>query len=205
LKRRQASCAAALALAAFAGGAACDQPPLKEVAAARHALEKARSEGADRFAPERLKEAEAALATAETGLRDKDYRGALSAASDAAEKARGASQAAAVALTLARSSAEVARTEAAAALDEAVAAREEARRAKVPDDVFAAFAPGQQEIRASLDAVAAALDHGDVLAAQKDAAALKVRAARLLEDVRASRARWEAEHPRGRRPRVRSR
>jgi soluble cytochrome b562 len=192
----------ALVLVVLAG---CDQPPLKEVAAAREALEEARKDGADRLAPERLKEAEAALATAETGLRDKDYRGALSAASDAAEKARGASRAAAVARTVAASAAEVARAEAAAALDDAAAARDEARRAKVPDDVLAPFAAGIEEARTSLDTVSAALERGDVLEAQKDAAAVKVRAKALGEGVRRARARWEAEHPRGRRPRGRSR
>ena len=64
---------------------ACDQPPTKEIAAAEAQIEQARQAGAERFVPDRWRDAQAALATAHSKVQQKDYRGALSAANDAAE------------------------------------------------------------------------------------------------------------------------
>ena len=50
-----------LAVLATAALAACDQPPVKEIAAAEAALEQARQSGADHYAAERFKDAETAF------------------------------------------------------------------------------------------------------------------------------------------------
>src|SRR5258706_15592930 len=100
---------ARLSLPILAAGflAACDEPPTREVTAAENALALARQAGADRYAAERYHEAEAAIGEAKHKIQEKDYRGALSSATDAAEKARSAAQQAASAKTLGPSATEV--------------------------------------------------------------------------------------------------
>jgi hypothetical protein len=74
-------------LIAALAAAACDQPPVTEIAAAEQQVERARAVGAERYAPEPWKEAEAAD-PGPPATRGPDYHGALSAANDAAESAR---------------------------------------------------------------------------------------------------------------------
>jgi hypothetical protein len=180
--------------------AACDQPPTRELAAAETALATARRDGADTFAAERFREAEAALASARQKVDQKDYRGALSSAVDAAEKARGAAAAVPSAKILLRSGAETIQAESQAALDEAAAVREEAASARVPESVFALLQPRAADVEAGLQAVAGHLEQGDLLAAQKAAAELKGKAAGLGAEYRAALDKWNEEHPKGRRP-----
>jgi hypothetical protein len=177
--------------------AACDQPPAKEIAAAEAALSQARKDGADAFAPEQWKAADAALAQARQKVEAKDYRGALSSAIDASEKARNATSAAASAKLLAKSAAEVAQAEAQAALDEVNVVKEEAAKGKVPDSAFSELEPKSEAVRAALAAVGNSLGAGDLLAAQKAAADLKAQAAPLAEAYRDALATWQEAHPKG--------
>jgi hypothetical protein len=181
--------------------AGCDQPPLKELAAAESALAKAREAGAEGYAVERLREAESALAEARRKAGDKDYRGALSSATEAAEKARGAAQAAAASKTLARSAAEVAVTETEALIEDALKVQEEALAAKpkVPEEAFADCAAKVEELRAGLENVGDLLAREELLAAQRAAEALKAQATPLPALFQDARAKWEEEHPQGRR------
>jgi hypothetical protein len=180
--------------------AACDQPPAKEIAAAEAALEQARQAGADRYAAERFKESETALQEARRKVQEKDYRGALSSASDAAAKARGAVQAAAAGRTVAKSAAEVAQAEVQAALDEIDTIREEAVQNKVPDQAFLELNPLMQETREALEAIRKTVAEGALLEAQKAAVELKTRVAPLPARHREAVEAWQAAHPKGRRP-----
>lgn len=173
----------------------CDEPPVKEIAAAEAALAQARKDEADRYAEDRLKEADAALAQARTKVQAKDYRGALSAATDAAEKARSASLAAAAAKTVARSATGVAHAEIQAVLDEVAKIREEAVQAKVPTEAFAEVAPLMEQAKQGLEAVAKTLEGGDLLGARKAVMDLKTQIAPLPGLVRDAQAKWEAAHP----------
>lgn len=177
---------------------ACSEPPQKEIAAAEARLAEARAAGAARFAPDRLKEAELALRTAREKIDSKDYRAAMSAAGDAADKSRGAAQAAEAARELARTSAEAARAEAVALLDEVKAIREDATRAKVPDKVFESLQGAVDAARKGLETAAAAMGRGDFPEANKMAADLKVRIAPLPRQFRDAMDKWLAAH--GRRP-----
>lgn len=177
---------------------ACDQPPVKEIAAAEAALGQAQKDDAALYAPDRLKEAQAAFAEAQRKVREEDYRGALSSATDATEKARNASQAAAATKTVARSAAEVAQTEVQAVLDEVAAIREEAAAAKIPDKAFEEVVPLVEQALGGLEAAKKNLEAGDLLGGQKAAGDLKVQVAPLPERFREARAKWEAEHPKGR-------
>lgn len=177
---------------------ACDQPPVKEIAAAEAALSQARAAGAERFAPERLREAENALREAQRKLQEKDYRGALSSATEAAEKSRSAAKAAGAAKTVARSAAELAQAEVRAAFEEVDAIREAATVAKVPDQAFEEVQPLVDQSRQALEGVAETLAQGDLLAAQKAAADLKVQVTPLPGLFRDAQDRWESAHPRAR-------
>jgi hypothetical protein len=180
--------------------AACDQPPTRELGAAESALADARSQGADVFAAERFKEAEAALASARQKADQKDYRGALSSAVDAAEKAKAAAAGVPSAKVLLRSGAETVQAEAQAALDEAAGIREEAKKGRVPEAAFEALVSRTAEVEAGLKTLAGLLEQGELIEAQKAGAELKARAAGLAADYRAALDKWNEEHPRSRRP-----
>jgi hypothetical protein len=178
--------------------AACDQPPTREIGAAEAAVEQARSGGAAQFAPERFREAEAALADARQKLQAREYRDALSSATDAADKSRRALQAATAARKLARGAVEVAQVEIQAGIDEFQQARDAARKAKVPDAAFEDVDASADQVRKELASLSETLAGGDVLAAQKQVVALKGRAASLGAEVRQARQGWEAERPKAR-------
>ena len=179
---------------------ACDQPPAKEIAAAEAQIEQARQAGAERFVPDRWREAEAALGAARAKVQQKDYRGALSAANDAAEKGRGAVQAVAAAKANAKGAAELAQREIGVFLEEIDQLRQEAVTAKVPEEAFAEIQPRVDEIREGVQRVTDTLSRGEVIEAQKAAAELRAQAADLPAAFRDARAQWEEDHPKGRRP-----
>lgn len=178
----------------------CEQPPTRELTAAEGALAEARRQGAESYAPDLLEQAEAAFQAARQKVEQKDYRGALSSAVDAAEKARAAAAAVPSAKILLKGAAEVAQAEAQAALDEVAAVRQEAAKAKVPDAAFEAVAGLVGEVEAGLKAVTDHLAQDDLIAAQKAGAELKARAASLRTDFRAALDKWVEEHPKGRKP-----
>jgi hypothetical protein len=180
---------------------ACDQPPTKEIAAAEAQIEQARQAGAEKFVPDRWRDAQAALAAAQAKVQQKDYRGALSAANDAADKGRGAVQAVAAAKANAKGAAELAQREVGVFLEEIDQVRQEAVTAKVPEEAFAEVQPRVDEIREGLQRVSDTLGRGEVIEAQKAAAELRAQAADLPAAFRDARAQWEEEHPKGRRPR----
>jgi len=175
--------------------ASCDQPPAKEIAAAEAALVQAQKAGAEKLAPERYREAEAALQEARRKVQAKDYRGALSSANDASEKARTAAKAASSALTMAKGAVEVAEAEIQAKLDEVAAVRQEAAEAKVPDEAFAGLSADQDSLKQKADGLAAAASQ-DLIAAQKTAEELKAQAEALPARFREALEKWQADHPR---------
>jgi hypothetical protein len=172
---------------------ACNHPPLKEIAAAESLLEQARSEGAQQFAPDRWKEAQEALRTAKTRLQERDYRGAISSATEAAERSRAAGQAAVARKVATRQAVETNRSEVDAVLAELASLREQAARARVPEAVFAEVDGAAAAVRE----VESRLKQGDLLAAQGLAAELKARAAPLATAFRQAQVKWEAAHSRG--------
>jgi hypothetical protein len=196
-KDRPASPREACILLAALWLGACNHPPLKEVAAAESLLEQARSEGAQEFAPERWKEAQEALRTAKTRLQERDYRGAISSATEAAERSRAAGQAAVAGKAAARQAVEADRSEAGGVLTELASLREQAARAKVPEAVFAEVDGAAAAVREGMREVESRLEQGDLLAAQGLAAEFKTRAAPLATAFRQAQVKWEAAHPRG--------
>lgn len=184
-----------------AAGLACEQPPAKEIAAAQAQIEDARKAGAERYASDRWREAQAALGAAEAKVREKDYRGALTSANEAAEKARAAVQAVESARKLAASAVEVIQAEITAALEEVGTLQQEAATAKVPDEAFQELMPRVDELREELQRIEETTQRGDVLEAQKAAAELKARAIELPTAFREARVKWEAANPKAKRRR----
>jgi len=178
--RRTLAVAAALLLSS------CEEPPNKELAAAEKQVEQARQAGAEQYAPARLHEAEAAMQDAHRKVGEKDYRGALSSASDAADKAR------------TRGAAELAQAEARIALEEAAQVKAEALKAKVPEAAFEELEPRAQKASQDLEAATATLKRGDLLEAQKVSASVKTEATALPALYRGVVEAWQAVHPKGR-------
>ena len=188
----------ALAFAAALLLCSCEQPPNKELAAAEKQVELARQAGAEQYAPARLHEAEAAMQDAQRKVAEKDYRGALSAASDAADKAKGAAKAATAAKALTRGAAQMAQTEARIALEEAAQVKADALKAKVPEAAFEELEPRAQEVSHDLDAAAATLNRGELIEAQKASASVKTEAVALSALYRGAVEAWQTAHPKGR-------
>jgi len=182
-----------------AGLLACEEPPTREIENAESQVETARKAGAERYAPERLRESTQALEAARQQIQKKDYKGARSSAKSATAAARAAVQGAGVARGLAKGTAETARTEVHVALDEADAVMQEALAAKVPETAFAELKPRLESVKQDLDRLDKVIAEGDPLEAREAATALKAQVADLPDAFRDARSQWEEEHPKGRR------
>lgn len=178
--------------------AACDQPPVKEIAAAEQQVARARAEGADQYAPEQLKEAEAALVVARDRLRERDYRAALSAANDAAEGARLAVAAAGPARAAARKQVEVAIVEVRTMLDRASEERTAALKAGVPKASLAALDARGQRAAQQLAEVSNMRDVGNPGYVAGLLATLRTDVTPLPDMFRDLRTQWAAKHAKGR-------
>jgi hypothetical protein len=177
----------------------CEEPPTKELTAAEKQVELARQAGAGQYAPARLDEAEAAMEDARRKVGEKDYRGALSSASDAADQAKAAAKAAAAAKALTRGAAEMAQAEARVALEEAAQIKADALKDRIPETAFEELEPRARKLGEDLEAAAATLKRGDLLEAQTASASLKTEATALPAAYRGAVEAWQAAHPRGRR------
>jgi hypothetical protein len=185
-------------LAAALAAAACDQPPVKEIAAAEQQVERARSMGAERYAPQRWKEAQAALTQARERVEGRDYRGALSAANDAAESARVAIDSTRPAKAAARKAAEVAIGEVRTMLDRATAERALAVKAGVPRATLAALDARGQRAAVELSRAVQQLALENLDFVEPLLADLRTEVTPLPDLFRDARTQWEAKHPKGR-------
>jgi hypothetical protein len=174
---------------------ACDQPPTREIAAAETALVAAEQQGAAQYAPERLEAARAALLEAQRRVQAKDYRGALSAAGEAGEKARAAGKSAEAAKQLAESAAESARDEARILMDEVPPLKDAATEAKVTPEAFTEADAELAAVQALVASCDQALATKDFLAARSQAEEARAKAQALPDKYRQARADWEAAHP----------
>lgn len=186
----------AFALAAVLAGAGCDQPPVKEIAAAEQQVERARAAGAERYAPERWKQAETALVLARQRLEGRDYRSALSAASDAAENARLAMEATGPAKEAATRAIQVAIGEVRTALDRADQERRAALKAGVAARALAALDKRSAEARQQLEAAGRALEAGELEYADQMMAELRTQVTPLPDLYRGARTQLAAKQPR---------
>jgi hypothetical protein len=183
-----------IVLIAALAAAACDQPPVKEIAAAEQQVERARAVGAERYAPERWQQAEAALALARQRLEGRDYRGALSAANDAAESARVAIENTAPAKAATRKTAELAVGEVRTMLDRATAERAAALKAGVPRGSVAALDARAQRTAEQLSVAVRQLGAGKLDDVEPLLADLRTEVTLLPDLYRDARTQWESKH-----------
>ena len=127
-----------LAMLAAMAGAACGNPPDKEMQQAQGAIDAARAAGADQYARDEFAAAEDALKRAREAVVQRDYRQALNNALDARERAQTAAKEAADLKTAAHLAAERALAEATRALNESRAKRKAADTAHAPARVLSA-------------------------------------------------------------------
>jgi hypothetical protein len=183
-------------LVAALAAIACDQPPVKEIAAAEQQVERARAVGAERWVPERWTQAQAALALARQRLEGRDYQGALSAANDAAESARVAIESVGPAKTAARNAAEVAIGEVRTMLDRATAERTAALKAGVPRGSLAALDARARRVSQQLAGAVKQLGAGNLDDVEPLLAELRTEVTPLPDLYRDARTRWQARQPR---------
>jgi len=184
-------------IAALAAGA-CTQPPVKEIAAAEQQVERARAVGGERYAPERWKQAQAALALARQRLEGRDYRGALSAANDAAENARGAIEATGPAQSAARNAAEIAIGEVRTMLERATTERALAVKAGVPRSALAPLDARGERAAQQLAGAVTQLGVDNLAYVEPILAELRTEVTPLPDLYRDARTQWEAKRPKGR-------
>jgi hypothetical protein len=120
-----------LAVVAALAGAACGDPPEKEIQQAQGAIDAARAAGADQYAHDEFAAAQEALKHANDAVNDRDYRLALNHALDARERAQNAAKQAADGKAAARSDAERTLRDVTSALVEARAKLKAAETAHV--------------------------------------------------------------------------
>jgi hypothetical protein len=146
-------------------GAACGNPPDKEMQQAQAAIDSARAAGADRFAREEFAAAEGALKRSHDAVAQRDYRLALDAALDARERAQTAALQAADEKAAARADAERAMAEADAVLHESRVKLKAAETARASAKVLVAARRAIADGETAVQEARAALEQGDYLAA----------------------------------------
>jgi hypothetical protein len=167
-----------LALFAAVMGAACGDPPEKEMQQAQGAIDAARATGADQYARDEFNAAEAALKRAQDAVAQRDYRQALNDALDARERAQTAAKDTVNLKATARADAEKALADAAAALDESRAKAKTAESGRASTRALSAARGAMSVGESSLQEARTAFERGDYLIAIEKArdAATRLRA-----------------------------
>lgn len=178
-----------LAVVAAVAGAACGDPPDKEMQQAQGAIDAARAAGADQYAREEFTAAEDALKRSHDAVGQRDYRQALNNALDARERAQAAAKESVNKKAIARADATKALLDAEGALHDARARLKTAESARAAARILSA---GRKAIDAGESAVQkarTAFDKGDYLGSMEAAhsvAPLLTPAARDLEAAAAA-------------------
>ena len=158
-----------LAVLAAVAGAACGDPPDKEMQEAQRAIDSARTAGAEQYAQDEFAAAIDALKRSHDAVAQRDYRQALNTALDARERAQTAAKDAASRKTTARTDATRALADADAGLHEARAKLGAAEAARAPARILSG---GRRSIDSSESAVQkarTAFEMGDYLGAMATA------------------------------------
>ena len=162
--------AISLALFAALAGAACGDPPDKELQQAQSAIEAARAAGAEQYARDELTAAQDALKRANDAVAQRDYRLALNNALDARERAQNAAREAANGMQAARANADKALVDAGAALNDARARLRAAENAHVPAKKVGAARHAIDNGNRALQEARTAFGRGEYVAARDLAA-----------------------------------
>jgi len=175
-----------LAVAAAMAGAACGDPPDKEMQQAQGAIDAARAAGADQYAREEFSAAEDALKKSREAVEQRDYRQALNTALDARERAQAAAKESVNRKATARADATKALADADASLHNSRARLKAAETAHVP---ARSLTTGRKAIDNGENAVQearTAFDKGDYLAAIDKARPVPAQLAAASHDLDAA-------------------
>ena len=142
-------------------GAACTDPPDREMQQAQAAIDTARAAGAEQFAREEFAAAEDALKKSNEAVAQRDYRLALNAALDARERAQTATKQAVDGKAAARIDAERALAEADAALHESRAKLKSAEAARAAAKLLSAARRTIADGETAVQEARTAMDEGD--------------------------------------------
>ncbi len=175
-----------LALLAAATGAACGDPPDKELQQAQSAIDAARAAGAEQFAHDEFAAAQDALKRAHEAVDQRDYRLALNNALDARERAQTAAKEAADRKQSARANAERALKDATAALGGARATLRAAEAARAPARKVAAARLAITDGENAVQKARTTFDGGDYLAVIDVAASTAARLRQTTRDLDAA-------------------
>ena len=154
-----------LAVLAAVAGAACGDPPDKEMQQAQIAIDAARAAGADQYSPDEFAAAQDALKRSHDAVAQRDYRQALNTALDARERAQTATKDSIDRKAAARSDATRALADADAGLHEARAKLKAAEAARAPARILAAGRRSINNGESTVQKARTAFEKGDYLGA----------------------------------------
>jgi len=175
-----------LACAAALIGAACGDPPDKEIQQAQGAIDAARAAGADQFAQAEFAAAQDALKRANDAVEQRDYRLALNYALDARERAQNAAKQAADQKATARSEAERVLLDVMTALTNAHTKLRAAEGAHAPAKVVVAARRAITDGEDTVQKARAVFDAGNYLAVKETTGATTERLKAVAHDLEAA-------------------
>src|SRR4051812_17416360 len=158
-----------LAVLAAVAGAACGDPPDKEMQQAQAAIDAARAAGADQYARDEFTAAEDALKRSHEAVTQRDYRQALNAALDARERAQAATKEAENNKAAARDDATKALGSADAALHDARAKLKAAESARIAPRALKPMRKAIDNEETAVQEARTAFDKGDYRASSDTA------------------------------------
>jgi hypothetical protein len=175
-----------LAVLAAVAGAACGDPPDKEMQQAQGAIDAARAAGADQYAREEFAAAEDALKRSHDAVAQRDYRQALNTALDARERAQAAAKESADRKAIARTDATTALAGADAALHDSRARLKAAETARLPGRSLAAARRAIDNGESAVQKARTAFDQGDYPAAISTARSVPAQLGPATHDLEAA-------------------
>ena len=152
-----------LAVLAAVAGAACGDPPDKEMQQAQGAIDAARAAGADQYARDEFAAAEDALKRSHEAVDQRDYRQARNTALDARERAQEAAKEPVNKKAIARADATKAMADADAALHDSRAKLRAAETARAPARILAGARKAIDNGEIAVQEARTAFDKGDYL------------------------------------------
>jgi hypothetical protein len=175
-----------LAVAAAVTGAACGDPPDKEMQQAQGAIDAARAVGADQYAREEFTAAEDALKKSNDAVGQRDFRQALNAALDARERAQAAAKESVNRKAIARADATKALADADAALHDSRARLKAAETAHAAARTVANARKAIDHGESAVQESRTAFEKGDYLAAIDTARAVPAQLAAVAHELDAA-------------------
>ncbi len=175
-----------LAVLAALIGAACGNPPDKEMQQAQGAIDAARAGGADQYATDEFTAAQDALKRAQDAVGQRDYRLALNNALDASERAQNAAKEAVNRKATARAEAERTIADATTALNDARAQLKAAETARAAARPVAAARRAIADGDTTVQEARTQFGQGDYLAVAATAAAATARLRAVTRDLEAA-------------------